>query len=53
MVLHVPDAQLDEYCAHIWDTFAVKITKGQLSHILQENGISWKKVEVRLSSTYL
>ena|SRR5579859_6199061 len=53
MVLNVPDAQLDEYCSHIWDTFKVKITKGQLSHVFHENGISWKKVEVCLSPTDL
>jgi hypothetical protein len=43
MVLHVPDAYLEEYAHRLWDLFRVKLTKGQLSKFLKRKGISQKK----------
>lgn len=52
MVLNVPDAYLDEYCDYIWELFAIKVTKGQLSQFFKAEGINRKKVRHIPASTY-
>jgi hypothetical protein len=44
MVFTVPLASLDEYVAHIYERFEVKLTRGELSEFFKKNYISHKKV---------
>jgi hypothetical protein len=49
MVFCVPEAYLEEYCAHIYDLFKLTLTKGQLSKFLKEEGINKKKVHISIT----
>jgi len=44
MVMNVPDGQLNEYIAEIYHRYGVKVSKGRLSDILKDLGITHKKV---------
>ena len=44
MIMKVPDCQLNEYLEEIHNRYGIKVSKGRLSDILKELGITHKKV---------